>query len=144
MIEREEYIERQMNYCQHYSVSRNKGIEIKCNKGVVIREIGIRNLPCVYGPGDCRNCEKYEQTPREKAEASHDDWQKVIEKVVVVLPFLSEWKKKTVKDKQYLVYGRYESVRCPVCEGKLHINQSSYNDHVHAKCETKDCVSIME
>lgn len=30
------------------------------------------------------------------------------------------------------------------CGGKLHLSQSSYNGHVHGKCETPDCVSWME
>lgn len=33
---------------------------------------------------------------------------------------------------------------CPVCGGTLHMSHSSYNGHVHGKCETKDCLNWME
>lgn len=39
---------------------------------------------------------------------------------------------------------RHEIVECPVCKGGLHLSQSSYNGHVHGKCETAGCVSWME
>lgn len=29
-------------------------------------------------------------------------------------------------------------------EGRLHLSQSSYNGHVHGRCETDDCVRWME
>ena len=37
-----------------------------------------------------------------------------------------------------------EVVECPACNGKLHLSISSYNGHVHGKCETAGCVSWME
>jgi len=34
---------------------------------------------------------------------------------------------------------------CPVCKtGKLRYSRSSYNGHIHAACNTKDCVRWME
>ncbi len=35
-------------------------------------------------------------------------------------------------------------VECPCCKSRLHLSQSSYNGHVHGKCETEGCVSWME
>lgn len=37
-----------------------------------------------------------------------------------------------------------EVVACPACAGRLHLSISSYNGHVHGKCETAGCVSWME
>jgi hypothetical protein len=37
-----------------------------------------------------------------------------------------------------------EVVECPACQGRLHLSISSYNGHVHGRCETPDCVSWME
>lgn len=37
-----------------------------------------------------------------------------------------------------------EVVDCPACGGRLHLSISSYNGHVHGRCETADCVSWME
>lgn len=33
---------------------------------------------------------------------------------------------------------------CPVCGGRLHLRIAACNGHVHAKCETLDCVAWME
>ena len=34
---------------------------------------------------------------------------------------------------------------CPQCGGKLHWTRAiSYNGHVHAKCETENCLAWME
>lgn len=34
---------------------------------------------------------------------------------------------------------------CPVCKGKLHWSRAiGYNGHVHAKCETPDCLAWTE
>ncbi len=35
-------------------------------------------------------------------------------------------------------------IECPNCQGKLHVSHAGINGHVHAKCETEDCVSWME
>lgn len=35
-------------------------------------------------------------------------------------------------------------IECPVCNGKLHVTHAAYNGHVHAKCETPDCVAWIE
>ena len=37
-----------------------------------------------------------------------------------------------------------EVVDCPACKGRLHLSISSYNGHVHGRCETVGCVSWME
>lgn len=33
---------------------------------------------------------------------------------------------------------------CPICNKKIHWCVSSYNGHISLKCETKDCVNMME
>ena len=35
-------------------------------------------------------------------------------------------------------------IECPCCKGKLHVRHAGCNGHVHAKCETEDCISWME
>lgn len=61
------------------------------------------------------------------------------EKTIVALKVASAWR---VKPKP--AQDRYEVIECPICRGKLHLSQSSYNGHVHGKCETEGCVSWME
>lgn len=35
-------------------------------------------------------------------------------------------------------------IECPCCKGRLHVSHAACNGHVHARCETEDCVSWME
>lgn len=35
-------------------------------------------------------------------------------------------------------------IDCPKCHGKLHYSISSYNGHIHGKCETQGCVSWVQ
>ena len=39
---------------------------------------------------------------------------------------------------------RHDVIECPICKGKLHLSQSSYNGHCHGQCETEGCVQWME
>lgn len=42
-------------------------------------------------------------------------------------------------------YSGAGEMACPVCKtGKLQYSRSSYNGHVHGKCETPGCVAWME
>ena len=36
------------------------------------------------------------------------------------------------------------AVDCPACKGALHMSHSSYNGHVHGRCETDGCLGWME
>jgi hypothetical protein len=36
------------------------------------------------------------------------------------------------------------TIECPACQGKLHYSISSYNGHVHGKCEKAGCVNWMQ
>lgn len=60
-------------------------------------------------------------------------------KTVAALKVATAWKVRPKPDND-----REEIVDCPICKGKLHLRQSSYNGHASAKCETADCVEFME
>lgn len=36
------------------------------------------------------------------------------------------------------------TVECPRCNGPLHFSKASSNGHIHARCETADCLAWME
>ncbi len=40
--------------------------------------------------------------------------------------------------------GKSGVIECPCCKGKLHYSRAGYSGHVHARCETADCVAWME
>lgn len=66
-------------------------------------------------------------------------WDLQIKKTTAAIKVASEWR---VKPKP--AENRTGVVECPICKGRLHLSQSSYNGHVHGKCETQDCVAWME
>lgn len=58
---------------------------------------------------------------------------------MAILKIADEWRVKPKPEKN-----RHDIIECPLCKGKLHLSQSSYNGHVWGKCENEDCVSWME
>ena len=104
-------------------------------------EAGEPNMtPCIGGhtaKDVFALCPKWERRSVEHAEARADAIKKSITRMTIVMPVVSEWRKK-------LPFGKQEVIECPVCKGRLHLSQSSYNGHVHGKCETQNCVAWME
>ncbi len=146
MKEREEHIEFAMNYCQHYHP--RPGAEIGCGAGVDIRKMqrvptgpkGIKWGPCIGGhtlENPLAVCRHWLRTTREQGEARADGIERSMKKLTIAGPFIGAWRKKEP-------YGKAEVVECPVCKGRLHLSQAAYNGHVHARCETADCISFME
>ncbi len=107
------------------------------------RAAGEPNMtPCIGGnatPNVLALCPKWERRSVELAEKRADDIEKMMNQMKVVMPFVSKWRTKPKPAQD-----RREVVECPQCKGKLHLSQSSYNGHVHAVCETADCVAWME
>jgi hypothetical protein len=98
-------------------------------------------LPCVSGKDNKgvtpKACSKrLEPTPEQIAQ-SEAEWKAAQDRFRKVMPVVAEWRNKGAK-------GKYEVIECPACGGKLHLQQSHYNGHVHGKCETDGCVSWME
>jgi hypothetical protein len=77
------------------------------------------------------------QTLAEMKEKARGTARMAIEKMVTAQPLLQEWRAK-------LPIGKQEVVECPVCHGRLSLDQSPYNGHIFAKCETKGCLHFQE
>ena len=166
----EEMVEWTMKYCQHYDaggVTRIGGKEPSghCKAGVVYLDqfgrapkddpashidglgyypsTGIFKRICCTDGGvrseeDQRSmCPKWLRATREQGEARFADFQESDRKFALVMPVVAVWRKKAPR-------GKAEVIDCPACNGRLHLNQSSYNGHVHGQCETEGCVSWME
>lgn len=147
MIDRQKVIEFERNYCQHYGRAENTA-GMCCKKGhdlnkVQVVRTGNKSIqwgPCIEGhflKDPTSYCPDWIRRTVEQGEARADEAEKAGLIFSKVLPFVNKWRSKSPK-------GKEEVVVCPVCQGKLHLFQSSYNGHVHARCETKDCVSFME
>lgn len=133
------------NTCIHYtgaqSDSCKAGVQYESLTGGKVSGWGLM-LPCwtstMKHASDVQKvkCEKYQaptdaEIAQEKAESDA-----YMAKFMLVMPFVSEWRKKLPK-------GKSEVVVCPACSGRLKLSQSSYN-HVWGACETEGCVRWME
>lgn len=138
-----------MNYCQHYHPKPGAKLsDTSCSVGCDTRTIQKAQIPgkslkwgpCIDGhllPDARAVCPKWERYTREQGEAYADGVERSLKKLRLAGPFISAWRKKEP-------FGKREVVECPVCKARLHLSQSSYNGHVHAQCETADCIAFME
>lgn len=128
--------------CVHFTGIQNK----QCAAGVLYDTLRIdgtlKGMPCLpsllKGPPavECalyraRTAEELAEENKQKAES----W----ERMKVALKFVATWRTHPKP-----AVSRGEVVVCPCCQGRLHLSQSSYNGHVHGRCETEGCVSWME
>lgn len=144
MKQRERAIEHEMDYCQHYG--RGSGVEMKCDAGMDLQTIrvvtvdGGRIGPCIRGhklPDPTKHCPKWIRRTREQGEKRADEIEASLRRMEVVGPLVAAWRKKPP-------CGKSEVVKCPACQGRLHLSQAASNGHVWGKCETSGCVSWME
>lgn len=145
MKDREETIAFEMNYCQHYDPQpRGKGCkagqDIKAIQNVQVGQRKLKWGPCIEGhtlADPTAHCPKWIRRTREMGEARADRVARGMALMEKVMPVVDAWRTRPPTNKA-------EVIKCPACEGRLHLSQSGYNGHVHGKCETKGCVSWME
>lgn len=151
MKSREETIAFEMNYCQHYG--RGKGADMICKAGVDLKTMQrvevpegkqrVKWGPCIGGhllPNPQEHCVHWIRRTREMGEKRADAHAKSMLLFEKVMPVVDKWRTWTDSNP----VSKIETINCPACGGKLHLSQSSYNGHVHGKCETPDCVAWME
>lgn len=148
MIERrDKTIAFEMNYCQHYT--RGSGANMVCAAGIDLKSVqivptgekGIKWGPCIEGhtlTDPKAHCPHWIRRTREMGEKRADALQRSLDMMTLVMPVVSKWRSKPPFKSQRDV------IECPVCKGRLHLSQSSYNGHVHGKCETAGCAAWME
>lgn len=167
----EEMVEWTMQYCQHYDASGVTMIGGKephghCKAGVVyLDQFGrapddgnhtingsyypssgiFQRLCCTSGSKRSEEeqramCPKWERATREQGVQRFNEFQEHDRKFALVMGVVEGWRSWSKKNR----VGKAEVIECPACKGRLHLSQSSYNGHVHGKCETEGCVSWME
>lgn len=149
-MSRESRIEFDRNYCAHYAPKPGAVTTDYCSLGCGAsetmdraRKAGEPNMsPCIGGhkaSDPAALCAKWERRSLEHAEKRADEIEEMMERMAIVMPVVSKWR---VRPKP--TTSRREVIECPKCKGRLYLSQSSYNGHVHGKCETEGCVSWME
>lgn len=91
------------------------------------------------GADKAKPCPFYQEPTSKEVQAEREEAERHLQKTMAAIKVAGEWR---VKPKP--ATDRHEVVECPVCKGRLHLSQSSYNGHVHGQCETDDCVRWME
>lgn len=146
MKTRQERINFDQNYCEHYSPQPGR-VGVCCNAGCDIKSVQKVEVegkmkwgPCIGGhtlENPLAHCPKWQRRSIERSEKRADAVEGAIKRMTISGPFISAWRKKEP-------IGKTEVVECPVCKGRLHLSQSSYNGHVRACCETKNCINFIE
>lgn len=136
--------------CIHFNGISNK----KCKAGFSYDEVDAKlklpyrsGLPCIKphdgdlkrldGKAQC-HCPKLQFYTEQEVQSQLDDYKAHMEKMELALKVIAPIRKEQ-KGKNWLGV-----IKCPVCEGKLHVSHAACNGHVHARCETQDCVAWME
>lgn len=143
---REQYIQQHLRYCQHYAL--DAGAAMKCAAGMDLGK--VRNVPAgatnrPFGPcidghtlkDPKAHCPHWLRNTMEQANERADSIEQSITVMNKAMPVIGAWKKREP-------IGKQEVIECPVCQGRLHLSQASFNGHVRAQCETKDCVGFIE
>lgn len=150
MKTRQEHIDFDRNYCEHYAPKpgmHGDYCALGCGASKMMsaaRTSGEPNMtPCIGGH-KCKDvlaiCPKWERRSLERAEARADSIEKTLHRMTIVGPVVAKWRTWTEQNHA----SKQEVIECPACKGRLHLRQSGYNGHVHGHCETEGCVSWME
>lgn len=140
-------------WCIYYRYDRatKRTADAVCDAGVRYGDVAPGDDYGIFGRLPCfldakgvpkhvaaASCPKL-RAPTPEEIALHEEWiEKRMGTMRIVQLGIANWRK-AHKGKS-----ASEIVECPACNGKLHLSISSYNGHVHGKCETSGCVSWME
>ena len=144
----ERRVKDKMLTCKHFNGVQHD----ECRAGVNYRELTgkpelgcITRLPCTFGfepkGGTRAVCGKREMPTQEEAEKRVADADAAMERHHQAFRKVHD----DAKSKGYRKnHGGMSQCVCPICHGTIRYAVSSYNGHIHAKCETEGCVQWME
>lgn len=132
------------NFCKYYD-GRACLIEKKpCSAGVNPKDLmgeltagWFKRMPCNTENKTDVVCDKLELKTKEEIEKEEKEWDEAINRLTVVMPLISKLKKENPN-------GGWGAIECPNCKGVLHWSIASFNNHAHLKCETENCLTLME
>lgn len=124
--------ERALRTCKHFTGIMNKA----CAKGIAYADVrdasgsGPYKFPCLSA---CDSCLQREYPTPEEVDAEHREFERHFNGTVLARPAILKTKQKS------------GAIDCPLCgtASALRFAVAS-NGHVHAKCDTKGCLSWME
>lgn len=133
-------------FCNHY---RGMHLKEQCDAGVAFASLPNAGTKLFHGSCPCfdkdnaANCDKSEYPTAEEIAAEDKEIAERFFNIRKAREAIIEdcggpWKRG--------MSGSSGVIDCPVCEGikTLQYSRAGYNGHVHARCETDDCVGWME
>ena len=112
--------------------AHGRGTYIEPGEPTIRQEIDRRGFSMIP-------CDKFHEPTPEEVDQDRAETDASLKRTLMAIRVASQWRVKPKPEQD-----RQEVVECPLCKGKLHLFQSSYNGHVSGKCETDGCVSWME
>lgn len=95
------------------------------------------DMPCLgEKPEDCARCPKYSGWTQEEIDQRELDIEASIARIGQAIAAIRE----AAAGKR----GVAGEIPCPTCTKPLRYSIASYNGHIHARCETAQCVSFMQ
>jgi len=128
--------------CIHFNGVQND----KCKAGVTYKELAGCEFPCFRGEASRKfqrgklqcGCSKREWPTEEYVQNEIDMWDREHRKIDEGLKAVAHIRKEH-KGKNWS-----GTVECPICKGTLRVSHAASNGHVHAQCQTPDCIAWME
>jgi hypothetical protein len=99
----------------------------------------VVHIPFDRGSHKETPCGHYTEPTEDQIQAHRLEFDAYAAKMNSALRVVLGWKTRKVPTEE-----RRAILECPVCQGKLHVSQSSYNGHAAAHCETDGCLSFRE
>lgn len=126
--------------CRHFNGIHGPGMRkdhIQCTVGLkpmdyVEHDGRMNTWPCINGNKTTEKCPKFDPYTQAEVDKDEEEWNVHVEIILAAHKAIPKT-------------GAAGTVECPKCKGKLNWTRAvGYNNHVHARCETPDCLSWME
>ena len=125
--------------CRHFTGAVNKICDAGVEYESVISKKGKQlQAPCLLKYKGSIKCEKFENQTKEELEEREEEIKLIILNLKTAGPLIRKLKKK------YKGISKAGVEKCPVCKGRLAFSIAETNGHIWLKCETKDCLSMIE
>lgn len=134
-----------MTKCKHLSGLMCGGNTV-CKAGIDVRMLTsggnsgwLRRIPCNTEHNTDIVCPKFQALTKEEREERDREMEKAVNELIASMDKIDV---ASIKAKH--PNGGSGEIPCPVCRKKLMYQVSSYNGHFRARCETDNCINIME
>lgn len=116
----------------------------ECEKGVNCRELvggdvhgWVKRSPCFKKHKTVIVCNEMELPTNQEIKKFDEDFKAFVKKMTVAMEIVPRLKAKHPN-------GGNGQIECPACKGTLSYSIARTNKHIHMRCNTDGCISMME